>query len=426
MSTLQAFRARIPLINSWLLAAVFFTIPTHVAPAYILSAFILLFWLLEGRFAEKFAELRQHPVFWVMWGYFLVFPISLLWSDNLAWGGKMIGKEIFFFLFPLYLSVARREHVKIYIAAFIAAVTISELLAYYNWLRLHFFPELPPGIHKNKESWEIAPFVNHIMYNPILAFGAYLLGHALLFERQGMIKRFSYGAFLITMTVNMFISGGRAGQVAFLFMIALLILQRLARRPILAAIAALTLTAGLFMTAYQASDLFKQRVDMAVHEVMNYQQAVNTSVGLRINLAANSSRMFLEAPLLGVGVGDFPKEYERINAEHSPEGIIGWNPHNQYLLKLASAGLLGGIALIMLLVLPPYLARHADDGLGRIRIALPLLFAVICLSESYLVRSNTSLMFVLFMAVLYAGLWPPTSPPPSPRQAPKDVACNAS
>lgn len=404
MNGLESFRSRIPLINSWLLAAVFFTIPTHAAPAYILSAFILLFWLIEGRFREKFADLRHHPVFWVFWGYFLVFPISLLWSDNLAWGWKMSGKGLFFLLFPLYLSVARREHVKLYVTAFIAAVTISEMMAYYNWLQLHYLTDLPPGIRNDHAPWEIAPFVNHVMYNPILAFGAYLLGHALLFERLSTVKRVVYAGFLVTMTANMFISGGRAGQVAFLAMMALLILQRFARRPVLAGTVALALTAGLFTTAYQTSDLFKHRVDLAIHEVQNYEQAVNSSVGLRINLAVNSVRMYLEHPILGVGAGDFPQEYARINAEHTPTWESGWNPHNQYLLMLTSAGLLGGIALLILLVAPPYLARHADDEWSRLRIALPLLFAVICLSESYLIRSNTSLMFVLFSAALYAGL----------------------
>lgn len=420
MNRFDIFRDRIPLINSWLLASLFFTIPTHVAPAYILSAFILLLWLVEGRFKEKLSALGQHPVFWIFWGYFLIFPISLLWSDNLAWGLKMSGKGLFFLLFPLYLSVARREHVKLYITAFIAAVTISEMLAYYNWLQLHYLPDLPEGIRNSQETWEIAPFVNHVMYNPILAFGAYLLGHALLFERLSPLKRFAFAGFLVTMTANMFISGGRAGQVAFLAMMALLILQRFSRRPILAGAVALSLTAGLFMTAYQTSDLFKHRVDLAVHEVQNYEQAVNSSVGLRINLAVNSVRMFLDEPWLGVGAGDFPKEYERINTEHTPQWAIGWNPHNQYLLMLTSAGIFGGVGLLILLMAPPLLARRVDDDWGRLRMALPLLFAVICLSESYLIRSNTSLMFVLFAAALYAGLQY------SSRHTAKDATCNAS
>ncbi|TQV62874.1 MAG: O-antigen ligase family protein [Halothiobacillaceae bacterium] len=417
MNQFAALRGRIPLINSWLLAGLFFTIPTHVTPAYIISAFILLLWLIEGRFKEKLSALGQHPVFWIFWGYFLIFPISLLWSDNLDWGLKMSGKGLFFLLFPLYLSVARREHVRLYITAFIAAVTISEMLAYYNWLQLHYLPDLPAGIRNSQETWEIAPFVNHVMYNPILAFGAYLLGHALLFERLSPLKRFAFAGFLVTMTVNMFISGGRAGQIAFLAMMALLILQRFSRRPILAGAVALSLTAGLFMTAYQASDLFKHRVDLAVHEVQNYEQAVNSSVGLRINFTINTWRMIKEYPLLGVGVGDYPAEYRRINTTHSPAWLSTVNPHNQYLLVLATTGLFGLTFLVALLLYPLHAARHARDNLAHIRVALVALFMVIMLSESYLWRSNTSLMYVLFSAALYAYMKrSPVPPNPSSKE----------
>ncbi|RPH66491.1 MAG: O-antigen ligase domain-containing protein, partial [Burkholderiales bacterium] len=51
--SLAQLRARIPLANSWLLAAVFFCIPIQVAPAYLLSAAMLALWIVEGRFGEK-------------------------------------------------------------------------------------------------------------------------------------------------------------------------------------------------------------------------------------------------------------------------------------------------------------------------------------------------------------------------------------
>jgi hypothetical protein len=40
------------------------------------------------------------------------------------------------------------------------------------------------------------------------------------------------------------------------------------------------------------------------------------------------------------------------------------------------------------------------DNLRRVQTAVVLLFAVICLGESYLARSNTSLLFVLVSALV--------------------------
>ena len=223
----------------------------------------------------------------------------------------------------------------------------------------------------------------------------------MLFEKLNVYKRYLYWLFLITISINMLISGGRSGQVGFFVMIFLLIFQRFARRPVIATFVAVSVCVVVFTTAYQASDLFRQRTDLAVHQVLNYKQVVNSSVGLRINMYINTYRMFLESPFLGVGVGDFPAEYARINAIHSPRWATVFNPHNQYLFALSTTGAVGGIILLSLLFWPPWLARTVRDEWFRLRIALPLLFVVICLTESYLWRSNTSLMFILFSSILY-------------------------
>jgi O-antigen ligase len=402
---LDTLRAQIPQINTYLLAAVFFTIPIKVGPAYVFSGIMLLLWLLEGDFREKWHALRHQPLVWVFWLYALVPAISLLWSQDLAWGLKMAKRGDFFLFFPLYLFVARKEHIRLYITSFIAAVSVTELLAYYNWFHLHCFPSLPSGIRCSTDDLQIAPFVNHIMYNPILAFGAYLLGHAVLFEELPTSRKLIHWFLLITISAYMLVfSGGRSGQAGFFVMLTLLVFQRFARRPFVATLVAVGVSLSIFATAYSTSDLFQQRANLAVHELSTYKSAVNSSVGLRINMAVNSLRMFTESPLFGVGLGDFPAEYARLNTRYTPQWLPQFNPHNQYLFVFSTTGLLGGAVLFCVLLWPLYLARVLHDKWSRVRIALPLLFAVICLGESYLWRSNTALMFVAFTAVLYAGL----------------------
>jgi len=313
MSSFDAFKKNIPCINSYLLAAVFFTIPIHVSPAYIITAIIFLLWLIEGRLAEKWTKLCRNPLVWVFLIYFLIPFISLFWSQDLVWGVKMAKRGFFFFLFPLYLSVVRKDHVKLYINAFIASVIFTVTLSYYNWLQMNYLPDLPQGIRGDQEGIHFTPFINYIMHNPILAFCAYLLGHSVLFEKLTVTKRLVYCGLLGMVTIYMFISGGRSGQIGFFAMICLLILQRFARRPVVAVLTALGVTIGIFFTAYQTSDLFRARADKAVYQMMNYKHAVNTSVGLRINYSINTFRMFAESPIFGVGVGDYRAEYARIN-----------------------------------------------------------------------------------------------------------------
>lgn len=395
------FRTRIPEINSWLLAATFFMIPIQIAPAYILTTFMLALWLIEGKFAEKFHVLRREPLTWIFLGYYGVFFLSLLWTTDMAWGWRMAGKQTFFLLFPLYFTVARREHVMRYLIAFLLAIGMCEILAYYNWVDLNFWHALPDGIRADKSVEDTAPFVDRILYTPALALGGYLAGHQVLFAK-GRLMKWACALLFVTTVINLIFSGGRAGMVGFLALLAVLVFQRFARRPFVAGVAACLAVVVICGVAYKSDTYFQKRVDMGIENVVHYDTKINTSVGLRLTYWSNAWRIFIENPVFGVGAGDYPTEYNKMNAKYSPKWQPAWNPHNQYLLALTSAGLLGGIALFMTLGYP--LVRfNPQDGLQRLRIAVPILFIVICVFESYLMRSNTSMAYVLFSAILWRG-----------------------
>ncbi|MBI4647758.1 MAG: hypothetical protein HY738_14510 [Bacteroidia bacterium] len=46
----------------------------------------VIFWLLEGRFKERFALIKNKFLFWLMIGFYLLHAIGLLYSDNLNSG----------------------------------------------------------------------------------------------------------------------------------------------------------------------------------------------------------------------------------------------------------------------------------------------------------------------------------------------------
>lgn len=401
--TFADFRARIPAINSWLLAGVFFMIPVTVAPAYWLTLVILILWLIEGRLGEKLWALVKDPLVWVFVGYFSVFALSLLWSDDLEWGRRLLGRQYLFVLFPLYLSVARREHFGRYVGAFLLSVAICELLTFYNWAQLHVWPELPDGIRVDKGADDTAPFVDRILYTPALALAGYLSAHRLLFEVTSLRARMVYVMLFAGTVFNLLISGGRAGLMGFLALLTMLAFQRFARRPMLAAGVAAALIGGIVFGGYYGNDYFRQRLDRAFEEVVRYEELPKASVSQRIVYATNAWRVFAEHPLIGVGLGDTREAYREMNARHTPKWKPAWNPHNHYLYVLTAVGALGAVALAAVLLLP-WLLDAPPDGRERVRRALPLLFIVICLFESYLMRSNTTLMFVLFTAASWCGV----------------------
>jgi O-antigen ligase len=400
--TPAALRARVPALNSALLGALFFVVPTHVAPAYFLSALILLLLPFEGGMVEKVRTLGRSPLVWIFAAYFGVFALSLLWTDDLAAGRWIVDKQKFFLLFALYLLAARREHIGWYLAAFLASIGMCVVLAWYNWGRLHYLPELPAGVQVSKGPEDTAPFVDRVMYAPMLAFAAYLLLHEWLFGPlvPGLKRRWLLLGFLLAVVANILMSGGRTGTVGLIALVALAILQKLARRPVLAASVAALAVAGVLGAGYLLFPHFQARANNVVQAIDAGERLQDQSIAQRLTYARGAARVFAENPLGGVGAGDFPDEFRRVAKVKSLDNDRLWNPHNQYLLVLSSTGVFGGTILLLMFVALLKAPTDPRDNLRRVQTAVVLLFAVICLGESYLARSNTSLLFVLVSALV--------------------------
>lgn len=393
---LTEFKSKIKEINAWLFASIFFFLPMHVAPAYAVTCLILVLSLIEGDFAKKWETLRREPLFWIFQAFFWVFALSLLWTSDMTEGRRTVGHYGFFLLSGLYLTIARPSLIPRCIGFFLAGCALSEALAYYNWLQMHVFTDWPAGVRVKKSPEDTAPFVDRILYTPVLAWAGYLA--ALYAIEKSGLEKIVYGILTISTLGNLVFSGGRTGQLAFLALLGLLIFQRFAKRPLMATVIASTLVGSIALGSYSSNSYVKNRVDDAVREVTNYKEAVNTSVGLRINFYINSWRIFSENSLLGVGAGDFTSEYTKTNNKYSPEWDTTFNPHNQYLFVLTTTGLLGG-AIMLFVYIPPAVWKKRKDEYSNPRVALLLFISLISIFESYLWRSNTSLLFVVFSVV---------------------------
>jgi O-antigen ligase len=142
-------------------------------------------------------------------------------------------------------------------------------------------------------------------------------------------------------------------------------------------------------------------VDAAHHEITTFRANPNTSIGLRLLFWKNSWQIIRRHPLVGVGTGDFRQAYRWVNMQVSPTMVVTDNPHNQYILVLCQFGLLGLGALLAIFFLQIREALQSSGGLQRLRLALPVFFLTIMLTESYLLVYETGFFFSLFSAVLF-------------------------
>ncbi len=399
--TTIVWRDRLAAVNSGLLTALFFLVPTQIAPAYVLSGLMLVFWLIEGRWQQKWQALRGNPVFWVFQAYFWWVVVSLLWTADMRAGWNMVSRYLFFMLAAFYFTVARREHTHRYLLAFAISVMLCEALASYNWLHLNHYPQWPDGLRADKEALETGPFVDRILFGPVVAFAGYV--GAWQATRIRGRERTVWGLSVIGAIAVLSFSASRVGMVSFCLMMALLTFQMLAHRRGLASMAAglalLCCAVGLYALGDPHT---KDRVGQVFSESGQLDTAINESIPHRYKMVVNTLHIIAEHPWLGVGAGDFVPEYKAINDQRSPAWIAVRNPHNQLLFNLATTGIVGGLLLLAIWIAPPWLTRRwPDDGLRPLRIGLPVFYFFICLSESYIWRSNTGLMFMLFSALLY-------------------------
>jgi O-antigen ligase len=390
------FRTKIDDINSYLLIAFAFFLPLSVAIGNIFAVLIFLFWLVKADFKNDFNILKNNLLIKAVFIFLGLHVIGLLWTSDLSWGLHILKKELKFLFLPVFMLFVKKEHIKYYIYTFLLAMTISEVLSYGIW-----FDVISPFGYATLQN--PTPFNSHITYNPLLAFTIYILAYYVLFSSQlNQREKIIYSIFIITMSINMFITGGRAGQVVYFIMIVLLVFQYFNKYLLKAFLFSSILLPLLFFFAYSNSEIFKERVNMAVYNINNYENNQNTSVGERLTFAVNSWKIIKENPIIGVGTGDFKSEYENINAIYTPHVPNASHPHNMYILELVQFGILGLISLLSILFFQIKSAIKSNNILIKnLGLALPILFGIIMLSDSYLLGHYTTMLFIFFSAILY-------------------------
>ena len=385
----------------YLLIALAFLMPLTVSGANIIIVFICFLWLFSGDYIAKYHQIMSSKLMIASILFYCLHVVGMLWTEDLQWGLHILHKMWYFLLFfPILFNIVKRKYIKYYVISFLLAIALTEIVSYLVW-----FEVIEP--FKNATVKNPTPFMTHVSYNPILIFSIYLVLHEIFLNKKLTNLVFSfYSFFAISMSINMFITGGRAGQIGFFVMLVILIFQIFDKERMKSLIVISIVIPAIFFTAYQSSDVFQKRIDKALIEAISYSDLLTdknyNSIGLRLNFAQNSLEVFAQNPILGVGTGDFPNEYNRINQINSPQLPKTTNPHNMYTLVAMQFGLVGLVSMLSIFYYQIKLSFSSSNKLiQNLGLTLPIVFLVIMLSESYLLGHFTTLFFVFFSSFLY-------------------------
>ena len=157
----------------------------------------------------------------------------------------------------------------------------------------------------------------------------------------------------------------------------------------------------------------ERRVDYAFESLTDYfasddYQSVSRArgLGVRIELWKAAWNIFIENPVLGVGVGGFKVEVRK-NSERYQVNKITHRfkyAHNQYLVALATRGFPGLIFFLLVMLIPVYIAMSQKSSELESRLAR-LSIILICLN--YLVGSLGEDHFEAKSATMFFGIMLP-------------------
>jgi len=367
----------------WCLMGLGLAVPLSTAlSSAVLPLAALAAWLMAGGVFRLPALVRSSPVAWSALMLFLWLGVSVLYSSA-DWGSAVgsLNKYrdlLFIPVFMVLLSKARDRR-KVHLAL-IAGLVASMIVSYAQW-----FGWLP----LNRGFPAPSSTITHSTFMVWLFF-------CLLWEVR--VSGYSWlcysGAALAVL--NILFLGSTTGYVLILAMGVLFAWQERGSRriiPLLAAFVCLV-AAGWFLIPE-----FKGELSQNIHEANTLDASKAGTGGLdkRVAFLSYTAEIVSEALLLGHGMGSFEGEYSQAvsGSGHPPTT----NPHNEFALTWAQAGVVG-LGLLMSLLHAAWRTSALQSApvnyMGR---GFILIFTVGCLFNSFLLDTKEGILFALALAL---------------------------
>ena len=227
---------------------------------------------------------------------------------------------------------------------------------------------------------------------------------------------------LVAGVIASVLSLSRGGWVAIPFFLMLVIWASSKRMSARAQVLGVAAVSAILCAAYlipqtgmqdKLEDTFNNINTYLASDLQDPRRA--TSIGARFEMWQASWQIFVEHPFVGVGWGKYQHYAQKLVDEglRNPTAAQWVHPHNQFLSALVSGGVLAGLAIVLLFLIPLLVfLRHfrsasSSEDIRRYALAGILLltvFAIFNLSESFLERSRTVVFFIFYLAIYLASI----------------------
>jgi len=361
---------------------------THTGP-YL----IMLFWILEGNFKEKLDIFKSYPALPLLTLFFIISALSFIWSDNFYSAKKEF--EYYFVLFSIFTAIStsiKAKYIKIAIYTFLISMFISEIYSYGIFFDI-FHPKDANRLNPTP------PYIHHLRYSIFLAVTALILLSMVLSSKNSKFRMIE-GIFLISTTTNLFINGGRAGQLAFVVAVVVFISSKYGLNLKRLSITIISLLAVLIL-AYNFSPVFHNRANLALSNIKMIVQKgdLKNSWGERIAMKIVAIDLISKHPLIGEGIGDAMSSYrEDISTPPMDRySFIAHTPHvhDQFLQIAIQSGLINMLIFISFILYLFFMKCSSKDNEALLK-AVVVIFIIGSFTDVMLRNYNAGLFAFIF------------------------------
>lgn len=326
------------------LVGLFGTFPVSVALGNIFMAVFLVAWLASGRFAERWQNIRQHPLTlpslllygWVLVGI-LYTPAPL--ADTASYVTKYLKLVI---ALPMLSLLDNNKWRKRCLNAFLLAMLLTLASTYASvWVDV-------PWSDTRERGWgrDHTVFKDYISQGLMLSMLVLICLNRLHTTRT-LSSRVIWAILAVMAVVAItHLSSGRTGYLALFAALLVYVLTSQPRgRRIPSTMAAVTALAAI---AWLSPEL-PARLRQVAQDIHVVQPGAPTSTGARVAMIEFASRAIAETPLFGTGTGSYPVLARQAFTDPVWCSVVCVHPHNQFLFFGVEQGAIGVLLFIWLL-----------------------------------------------------------------------------
>jgi O-antigen ligase len=365
------------------LCATFFFFPIGTGPVSITSLLLLAIWLFSGRIFTDYSKLAAQP--WALPVVLITVMqiISLAWSQDTAEGLKWLHKTHYLlFSFAVYSTLTATNCYYKIVWAFICGICVNVIFSMLQ------FVNLIKWIHPIQLSYGL---MGYITYTLLVVAGMLLLSfiyRETASNKRRLVLLLMMGAFLF----NIVILRGRMGYITLFVALPIMFLNIFGRQYLIRVLIFSSISIALILS----SPTIRARLAIIPKEIITYSDTKPEesmgSIEIRLHMWRGASKIFMEHPILGAGLGGFKKALDKHN--NAIDKLMYAHPHNSYLYIAACFGSIGLLLygwLISLLVRDGWRRRYTIGG--YIVLSFLLVILVGSLSDTQIFSNATGIIF---------------------------------